>query len=281
MNSPSWRAGRGLWQYHFATLEGLASSRPGRHNRLHGIPIYALYIAGGWLLPGRKRVVLYSIQTLKRLRPTLFRQDLIALLDLLQHAHELLGMGRRDRQDRSGARRIVDWVHGMAMSWHTPRLTSLFTSELGHSRRSDHTPTTSAHPSTADLYWPMAHRVREEHNFSGYLGRCCLSVRQRTSICAGAGSPIDLGHLIEKTPGGDFKNRGPSPAAAQVGARWCRSLRKPGPMARGSSSLGDGAAETCQRLQEAIKSPLVSLRGAGRLGSPLRLGLTGGFPRGS
>jgi NADPH:quinone reductase-like Zn-dependent oxidoreductase len=64
--------------------EGLASGRPGRRNRLHGIPIFAVYIAGGWLLPGRKRVVPYSIQTLKRLRPALFRQDLIALLDLLQ-----------------------------------------------------------------------------------------------------------------------------------------------------------------------------------------------------
>ena len=63
--------------------EGLASGRPGRRNRLHGIPIYALYIAGGWLLPGRKRVIPYSIQTLKRLRPALFRQDLITLLDLL------------------------------------------------------------------------------------------------------------------------------------------------------------------------------------------------------
>jgi NADPH2:quinone reductase len=64
--------------------EGLGSDRTGRRNRLHGIPIYALYIVGGWLLPGRKRVVPYSIQTLKRLRPALFRQDLIALLDLLQ-----------------------------------------------------------------------------------------------------------------------------------------------------------------------------------------------------
>jgi len=64
--------------------EGLASDRPGRRNRLHGIPIYALYIAGGWLLPGRKRVIPYSIQTLKRLKPKMFRQDLIALLDLLQ-----------------------------------------------------------------------------------------------------------------------------------------------------------------------------------------------------
>jgi len=91
--------------------QGLASSRPGRRNRLHGIPIYALYIAGGWLLPGRKRVLPYSIQWLKRLRPAWFREDLVALLSLLQqqklkpiiaqrlplaearHAHELLGKG--------------------------------------------------------------------------------------------------------------------------------------------------------------------------------------------
>jgi NADPH:quinone reductase len=91
--------------------EGLISGRPGRRNRWHGIPIYALYIAGGWLLPGRKRVIPYSIQTLKRLKPAWFRQDLIALLDLLKqqkikpliaqrfplaearHAQELLGNG--------------------------------------------------------------------------------------------------------------------------------------------------------------------------------------------
>jgi len=63
---------------------GLASGRPGRRNRLHGIPVFGLYIAGGWLIPGRRRVVPYSIQWLKRLRPALFRRDLTALLDLLQ-----------------------------------------------------------------------------------------------------------------------------------------------------------------------------------------------------
>jgi NADPH2:quinone reductase len=91
--------------------EGLASGRPGRRQRFRGTAIFGLYIAGGWLLPGRKRVVPYSIQTLKRLRPAWFRQDLIALLDLLEqqkikpliaqrfplvearHAHELLGKG--------------------------------------------------------------------------------------------------------------------------------------------------------------------------------------------
>jgi NADPH2:quinone reductase len=64
--------------------EGLASGRPGQRQRFRGTAIFALYIAGGWLLPGRKRVVPYSIQTLKRLKPEQFRQDLIALLDLLQ-----------------------------------------------------------------------------------------------------------------------------------------------------------------------------------------------------
>jgi NADPH2:quinone reductase len=64
--------------------EGLTSSRPGRRQRFRGTAIFALYIAGGWLLPGRKRLVPYSIQTLKRLKPEFFRQDLIALLGLLQ-----------------------------------------------------------------------------------------------------------------------------------------------------------------------------------------------------
>jgi NADPH2:quinone reductase len=91
--------------------EGLASGRPGRRQRFRGTAIFGLYIAGGWLLPGRKRVVPYSIQTLKRLKSAWFRQDLIALLDLLQqrkikpliaqrfplaeakHAQEFLGRG--------------------------------------------------------------------------------------------------------------------------------------------------------------------------------------------
>jgi NADPH2:quinone reductase len=64
--------------------EGLASVRPGRRQRFRGAAIFALYIAGGWILPGRKRVVPYSIQTLKKLKPDLFRQDWITLLGLLQ-----------------------------------------------------------------------------------------------------------------------------------------------------------------------------------------------------
>jgi NADPH2:quinone reductase len=91
--------------------EGLASGRPGRRQRFRGASSFGLYIAGGWLLPGRKRVIPYSIQTLKRLKPEWFRQDLIALFDLLRqekikpiiaqrfplsearYAQELLGKG--------------------------------------------------------------------------------------------------------------------------------------------------------------------------------------------
>jgi NADPH:quinone reductase-like Zn-dependent oxidoreductase len=89
----------------------LASGRSGSRHRFRAIAIFGLYIAGGWLFPGRKRVVPYSIQWLKRLRPAWFRQDLIALFDLLRQqqikpliaqrfplaearqAHELLGTG--------------------------------------------------------------------------------------------------------------------------------------------------------------------------------------------
>jgi NADPH:quinone reductase-like Zn-dependent oxidoreductase len=89
----------------------LASGKQGRRNRMHGLLSFALYIAASWLLPGRKRVVPYSIQTLMRLRRAWFREDLIALLDLLKQekikpliakrlpltearqAHQLLGKG--------------------------------------------------------------------------------------------------------------------------------------------------------------------------------------------
>ncbi len=62
----------------------LASGRSGRRRRFHGIPIFGLYILGGWLFPGRKRVVPYSIQWLKRRNPAMFREDLTVLLDLLK-----------------------------------------------------------------------------------------------------------------------------------------------------------------------------------------------------
>jgi NADPH2:quinone reductase len=60
------------------------ASRPGRRHRFRAIAIFGLYMAGGWLSPGRRRVILYSIQWLKRLKPTLFRQDLSTLFELLE-----------------------------------------------------------------------------------------------------------------------------------------------------------------------------------------------------
>ena len=96
-----------------SSLQGgrLASGRAGRRDRFSRLGIFLLYIAGGWVFPGRKRFVPYSIQWLKRVKPALFREDLMALFDLLrQHkikpliaqrfplaqardAHELLGKG--------------------------------------------------------------------------------------------------------------------------------------------------------------------------------------------
>ncbi|HKF24239.1 MAG TPA: medium chain dehydrogenase/reductase family protein [Candidatus Angelobacter sp.] len=62
----------------------LASGGSGRRHRFREAAILGLYITRNWFLPGRKRMVPYSIQTLKRLKPALFRQDLITLLELLQ-----------------------------------------------------------------------------------------------------------------------------------------------------------------------------------------------------
>jgi NADPH2:quinone reductase len=56
---------------------------PSRRRRYRGTAVFGLYIVGSWLLPGRRRVVPYSIQTLKRLKPKMFRNDLITLFDLL------------------------------------------------------------------------------------------------------------------------------------------------------------------------------------------------------
>jgi NADPH2:quinone reductase len=96
-----------------SSLKGgrLASGRSGGRHRFREIAVFGVFIAGGWLLPGRRRVVPYSIQWLKRVRPAVFRQDLAALFDLLEQrriqpliarrfplaearqAHEWLGRG--------------------------------------------------------------------------------------------------------------------------------------------------------------------------------------------
>ncbi len=62
----------------------LPHGRSGGRHRFREIRIFGLYIAAGWVMPGRRRVVPYSIQWLKRLKPEMFREDLLTLLDLLQ-----------------------------------------------------------------------------------------------------------------------------------------------------------------------------------------------------
>jgi NADPH2:quinone reductase len=94
-----------------AKLRGgrMTSGRSGGRHRFRETAILGSYVVRNWFLPGRKRMAPYSIQTLKRLKPAWFREDLIALLDLLRQqkikpliaqrfplaearqAHELLG----------------------------------------------------------------------------------------------------------------------------------------------------------------------------------------------
>lgn len=86
----------------------------GCRHRFRGLPVIAGAVAASHLLPGGRRVVLYSVQALKRIRPSWFRQDLELLFELLRRreivprvahrlplaevrrAHELLGRGGLD-----------------------------------------------------------------------------------------------------------------------------------------------------------------------------------------
>jgi NADPH:quinone reductase-like Zn-dependent oxidoreductase len=79
--------------------------------RLRGLATIGIFVATTYLIPGKRRTTPYSIQWLKRLRPAWYREDLIALFELLRQgniepivaeripleevarAHELLGNG--------------------------------------------------------------------------------------------------------------------------------------------------------------------------------------------
>ena len=93
-----------------STLRGGTLSRGARH-RLRGLPTIGLLMIAARLVPGRKKILLYSVQQLKRRRPAFFHEDLTKLFDLLRerriapiiaermplqevrHAHERLGSG--------------------------------------------------------------------------------------------------------------------------------------------------------------------------------------------
>jgi NADPH:quinone reductase-like Zn-dependent oxidoreductase len=112
-----WRSFRALRPGGKVVAYGLTSTlrggrlEGGRRHRLRGLAYFGFYIVAALLSPGKKRITPYSIQTLKRLRPAWFREDLTALFDLLRQgkirpiiaeriplseaarAHELLGRG--------------------------------------------------------------------------------------------------------------------------------------------------------------------------------------------
>jgi NADPH2:quinone reductase len=55
----------------------------GKRGRIHGLPLIAAQIALSYLIPNRKRITPYSIQTLKRIKPAYFREDMSTLFNLL------------------------------------------------------------------------------------------------------------------------------------------------------------------------------------------------------
>src|SRR6516164_4784922 len=85
-----WRSRKALRPGGKVVVYGLTSSlsggrlASGRRHRLHGIAIYGLCVPGSWLVKCWMRLVAFSMQWLNRMKQALFRQDLIALLDLLQ-----------------------------------------------------------------------------------------------------------------------------------------------------------------------------------------------------
>jgi NADPH2:quinone reductase len=88
----------------------MAAGSGGRHPFREAAEL-GRFIVRNWFKPGRKSMVPYSIQWLMRLRPAVFRRDLLTLLDLLEQgkikpliahrlplqearrAHEMLGEG--------------------------------------------------------------------------------------------------------------------------------------------------------------------------------------------
>jgi len=90
---------------------GRSTSGSGGRHRFREAATLTRYVVASWFLPGRKRLVPYSIQWLKRVKPAVFRKDLTTLLELLRQqkikplvaqriplsaarrAHELLGRG--------------------------------------------------------------------------------------------------------------------------------------------------------------------------------------------
>ena len=105
------RPGGRVVVYGFTSFLQRGQLAGGLRCRFRGIVRPAWYALGALLSPGRRRILPYSIQNLKRWKPAWFREDLSALLNLLRdgkikpmiaeriplaearRAHELLGQG--------------------------------------------------------------------------------------------------------------------------------------------------------------------------------------------
>lgn len=112
-----WRSFKSLRAGGRVVAYGLTSSlrrgqlAGGLRHRFRGLWHFGAYMAAACFLPGKRRVLPYSIQNLKRWKPAWFRDDLAMLLDLLRQrkispviaeriplvdaraAHEMLGQG--------------------------------------------------------------------------------------------------------------------------------------------------------------------------------------------
>ncbi len=117
----TWRSYRALRPGGRVITYGLTSTLKngqlagGKRGRARGLPILAAQIGLSYLIPDRKRITLYSIQTLKRVKPAFFREDLSTLFSLLaqgeikpaiaaqfpldeaRRAHEVLAEGVRGK----------------------------------------------------------------------------------------------------------------------------------------------------------------------------------------
>ena len=92
-------------------VNAVVETPQGSRHKFRGVPIIGLFMTAARMLPGRKKVLLYSVQRLKRRRPAFFRDDLMTLFELLRErriapiiaelmplhevrrAHERLGSG--------------------------------------------------------------------------------------------------------------------------------------------------------------------------------------------
>ena len=78
------RPGGRVIAYGFTSFLKKGQLAGGMRYRLRGILRPAWYALRAFLSPGRRRILPYSIQYLKRRKPTWFYEDLSALLDLLR-----------------------------------------------------------------------------------------------------------------------------------------------------------------------------------------------------